>query len=318
MEEYKMIFQIIAFIFILVIGYYVYRFIIFSYRSNRLSSYTIKNKKKDIVWGFIDNLTKKLSRFNFFKKMTEKYEKYINNKSKYNSSHILTLKVVTGIILVLIYLFDCMLYKLSVNIIVLIIMYILGYYLIDYLLNIEYRSKVARMDNNITRVMIVMNNNYRVNKNHKEVIDRVIEEIDEPLKSEFVKVRTDLNKGIDISSALYRMYERTGLEKILLISELLGLNVKYGISIIDICDTLEKNITKKEKRDYYLLRLKKTNKLVIILLAIIPLFVIGLLMIMNYDLMSLFSDRKIFVMIGEVMIYLLYLFVMLSMIRGEV
>ena len=197
-------------------------------------------------------------------------------------------------------------------------MYILGYYLIDYLLNIEYRSKVARMDNNITRVMIVMNNNYRVNKNHKEVIDRVIEEIDEPLKSEFVKVRTDLNKGIDISSALYRMYERTGLEKILLISELLGLNVKYGISIIDICDTLEKNITKKEKRDYYLLRLKNTNKLVIILLAIIPLFVIGLLMIMNYDLMSLFLDRKIFVMIGEVMIYLLYLFVMLSMIRGEV
>ena len=47
MEEYKMIFQVIAFIFILVLVYYVYRFIIYSYRNNRLSSYTIKNKAKD-------------------------------------------------------------------------------------------------------------------------------------------------------------------------------------------------------------------------------------------------------------------------------
>ena len=318
MEEYKMIFQVIAFIFILIMVYYGYRFIIYSYRNNRLSSYTIKNKKKDIFFDFIDKISKKMSKYNFYKNRVNKYDKYFNNKNKFNSSHIITLKILMSIILILIYIFDCMIYKLNINLIILIIMGIIGYNIIDIILSIEYNNKVIKMDNNLTRVMIVMNNNYRVNKNHKEVMERIIEEIDEPLKSEFIKVKTDLIKGIDISSALYRMYERTNLEKILFISELLGLNVKYGISIIDICNTLEKSITKQEKRDFYVLRLNNTNKLIIFLLAFIPLFVVGLLMIMNYEfIMTILLAKYLFLIFGELVLYLFYLFIMLSMIRGE-
>ena len=318
MEEYKMIFQVIAFIFILIMVYYGYRFIIYSYRNNRLSSYTIKNKKKDIFFDFIDKISKKMSKYNFYKNRVNKYDKYFNNKNKFNSSHIITLKILMSIILILIYIFDCMIYKLNINLIIFIIMGIIGYNIIDIILSVEYNNKVIKMDNNLTRVMIVMNNNYRVNKNHKEVMERIIEEIDEPLKSEFIKVKTDLIKGIDISSALYRMYERTNLEKILFISELLGLNVKYGISIIDICNTLEKSITKQEKRDFYVLRLNNTNKLVIFLLAFIPLFVVGLLMIMNYEfIMTILLAKYLFLIFGELVLYLFYLFIMLSMIRGE-
>lgn len=318
MEEYKMIFQVIAFIFILIMVYYGYRFIIYSYRNNRLSSYTIKNKKKDIFFDFIDKISKKMLKYNFYKNRVNKYDKYFNNKNKFNSSHIITLKILMSIILILIYIFDCMIYKLNINLIILIIMGIIGYNIIDIILSIEYNNKVIKMDNNLTRVMIVMNNNYRVNKNHKEVMERIIEEIDEPLKSEFIKVKTDLIKGIDISSALYRMYERTNLEKILFISELLGLNVKYGISIIDICNTLEKSITKQEKRDFYVLRLNNTNKLIIFLLAFIPLFVVGLLMIMNYEfIMTILLSKYLFLIFGELVLYLFYLFIMLSMIRGE-
>lgn len=318
MEEYKMIFQVIAFIFILIMVYYGYRFIIYSYRNNRLSSYTIKNKKKDIFFSFIDKISKKMLKYNFYKNRVNKYDKYFNNKNKYNSSHIITLKILMSIILIIIYIFDCMIYKLNINLIIFIIMGIIGYNIIDIILSIEYNNKVIKMDNNLTRVMIVMNNNYRVNKNHKEVMERIIEEIDEPLKSEFIKVKTDLIKGIDISSALYRMYERTNLEKILFISELLGLNVKYGISIIDICNTLEKSITKQEKRDFYVLRLNNTNKLIIFLLAFIPLFVVGLLMIMNYEfIMTILLSKYLFLIFGELVLYLFYLFIMLSMIRGE-
>ena len=174
------------------------------------------------------------------------------------------------------------------------------------------------MDNNLTKVMIVMNNGYRVNKNHREVIDAIIEEVREPLKSEFKIVRNDLSKGLDISNSLFRMYERTGIEKVLYMSELLGLNVKYGISIIDICDALEKIICKKEKREFYLLRLKNTNKLVISLLAIIPLFVVGLLIIMNYDLFLMLELNKIIIItLGELFIYIVYMFVILSVFRRE-
>ncbi len=318
MEEYKMIFQIIAFIFIIVLVYYLYRYIILFYRSNRLDSYVIKGKKKDRIFRFIDNVSKRFANLEFYKKRIPKYEKYFYKKNKYNESHIITLKLMTGIILALVYIFECMLYKLNLNLLILIVMYIIGYFIIDIILSIEYNSRVIKMDNNLTRVMIIMNNNYSVNRNHKEVIDSVIEEIGEPLKSEFLLVKNDLDKGLDISSALHRMYERTNLEKVLYMSELLGLNVRYGISITEICNKLEKDITSREKRDFYLLRLRNTNKLVVLLLAIIPLFVIGLLMIMNYDFIMLLKfDNKIFLILGELMVYIIYLFIMLTMIRGE-
>ncbi len=318
MEEYKMIFQVIAFIFILVLVYYVYRFIIYSYRNNRLSSYTIKNKAKDPVFGFVDSIARKLMKIDCYKNKSKKYEKYLRSNSRYNGFHIFAFKFITGALLSIIYVFDCVLYKLNLNLLIMAIMYIFGYCVIDIILNIEYSNKVFKMDNNITKVMIIMNNNYKVSKNHKEVMERVVEEIDEPLKGEFVKVRKDLNHGIDISNALFRMYERTKIDKILYISELLGLNVKYGISIVDICGTLEKNIAKREKRENYLMRLNNTNKLIIILLALIPVFVIGLLIIMNYDLIMVLANKKTVILIAlEVFVYFLYLFVMTSMIRGE-
>ena len=318
MEEYKIMFQIIAFVFIFILVYYLYRYIIYIFRAHRLKSYTIKNTKKNYVYSNIDKITKKFVNLNFYQKRKNRYDKYLTNNTLYNSSHILTLKLFTGFLLILVYLFECMLYKLNLNLFIAIILYLVGYYIIDIILYFEYSNKVLKMDNNLTKVMIIMNNGYRVNKNHREVVDAIIEEVREPLKSEFKIVRNDLSKGLDISNSLFRMYERTGIEKVLYMSELLGLNVKYGISIIDICDALEKIICKKEKREFYLLRLKNTNKLVISLLAIIPLFVVGLLIIMNYDFFLMLELNKIIIItLGELFIYIFYMFVILSVFRRE-
>ena len=131
---------------------------------------------------------------------------------------------------------------------------------------------MSTINYNISKITIIMNNNYRLNKNHQEVVEKIIKELDGPLVNEFKIVKNDLNKGLDIAYALKRMYERTKLDKILYISELLSLNVKYGINIIDICDRLENDITNHEKTDFYLLRLQNTNRLIVGILAIFPLF----------------------------------------------
>ena len=192
MEEYKIMFQIIAFVFIFILVYYLYRYIIYIFRAHRFKSYTIKNTKKNYVYSNIDKITKKFVNLNFYQKRKNRYDKYLTSNTVYNSSHILTLKLFTGVLLVLVYLFECMLYKLNLNLFIAIILYLVGYYIIDIILYFEYSNKVLKMDNNLTKVMIIMNNGYRVNKNHREVIDAIIEEVREPLKSEFSEVFTKL------------------------------------------------------------------------------------------------------------------------------
>ncbi len=319
MEFYKLIFQILAFVIIIYIIYFLYKYILYAYKNKRLERYTINPKNTNSLNNKIDKITKKLSKnSNFYLKRKDKYDKYLLDNKDITSYHIITLKLFTGIIIGLIYIFECMLYKLNLNILILIIMYIVGYYLIDIILELEYSKKLSSMDNNISRIMIIMNNNYRLNKNHQEVIDKIIKELDGPIKNEFKIVKKDLNNGLDISYALKRMYDRTNLSKILYISELLSLNIKYGINIIDICDTLERDITNREKTDFYLLKLKNTNMLLTSVLAILPLFLFLILYMLNPEIIrTLLVEKNYIVIIIELILYLSYLLSISYIVRRD-
>ena len=313
MEFYKNVFQLLAFLIIIIIIYWLYRYIIYAYRTRRLDDFSLKpyNKKKNNILNRITNV---LSNSRFYQKRKNKYDKYLldNDISTYN---IITLKIITGLVFSIVYLFDCFLYKLNINLLILVIIYYLGYLLIDVLLKLEYSKNLSMMNYNISKVIIIMNNNYHLNKNHQEVIDRVIKELDGPLKNEFKLVKNDLNKGLDISNALYRMYERTKLDKILYLSELLALNIKYGISITEICNILERDINKREKMDFYLNKLNNTNRLIIVLVAILPIVLGVALYLLNPNI--LITKNNYIVYIIEIVIYLSYLLSISFIVRRD-
>ncbi len=318
MEEFKMVFQIIAFIFIIILIYYFYRYIIYVYRAKRINSFTIRGKNSNGIYNIIYKITRKLDNTGFYKKRNNKYDKYLGN-SVYNNEDIITSKIVLGLMFGFIYLFECSLYKLNLNLLIVVVMYLIGYYLIDFIFGINYKRKVLYMNINISKVMIVMNNCYEVNRSHKEVVNSIINEIGDPLKEEFKVVRQDLDRGLDISTSLYRMYERTKISKILYIAELLGLNIRYGISIKDICSVLERDIVDREKIDHYLIRLNNTNKLVVLLLANIPIFVVGLTMMMGVEyIIALCGKKLVYLIIGESIIYIVYLLFIYSLVRRDV
>lgn len=308
--EYKVILQGFAIIFIIILLYYSYRYILYSFRKKRLDDYSINSKDNNIILSTINTISKKLENTKYYKKRINKYNKYLIN-SNFTNNNIITIKLLISIILVIIYLFECMICKITINIFILIIIFIIGYYIIDIILKIEYSNSLNKINTNISKIIIIMNNSYHINRNHKEVIEDIIEELDGYLKREFIIVKNDLDKGLDISNALYKMYERTNIDKILYISELLGLNVKYGISIIDITNRLEKDITNREKTDYYLLKLRNTNSLLFIVLSILPIFASLIIILLNYDILSLFNRTLIII---EVLLYLLYLSI-LSIVR---
>ncbi len=315
MEIYKNIFQILAFIVTIFIIYYLYRYIIYAYRTRRLDDFSLKPNNKNNNYSLLDRITNPFINTKFYLKRKNKYDKYLLDNKDISSNHIVSLKIITGIIFGLIYLFDCFLYKLNINLLILIIVYYIGYLLIDILLKFEYDKNIAMMNYNISKIIIVMNNNYHLNKNHQEVIDKVIKELDGPLKNEFKLVKNDLNKGLDISNALYRMYERTRLDKILYLSELLALNIKYGISITEICNTLERDINKREKMDFYLNKLNNTNRLIIALLTILPL-VLGIsLYLLNPDIIITKNNYIIYII--EIVIYLSYLLSISFIVRRD-
>ena len=100
MEEYKIMFQIIAFVFIFILVYYLYRYIIYIFRAHRLKSYTIKNTKKNYVYSNIDKITKKFVNLNFYQKRKNRYDKYLINNTLYNSIYNFSMVFINSISIV--------------------------------------------------------------------------------------------------------------------------------------------------------------------------------------------------------------------------
>ena len=122
MEFYKNVFQLLAFLIIIIIIYWLYRYIIYAYRTRRLDDFSLKpyNKKKNNILNRITNV---LSNSRFYQKRKNKYDKYLldNDISTYN---VITLKIITGLVFSIVYLFDCFLYKLNINLLILVIIYL--------------------------------------------------------------------------------------------------------------------------------------------------------------------------------------------------
>ena len=313
MNEYKIILHGMLIIIGVVLLYYGYRYLIYLFRKKRLVLYSIKSTNNNIIFNFINIITNKLVITKYYKKRINKYDIYLDSDSNIKSKHILTIRFIVAILFALLYIGECLLFKYKINVFVVIGCFIVGIILVDLFLILRYKSKLSIFDNNITRIMIIMNNGYHINKNHKEVVLDIIEELDGPLKKELEVVSSDLDKGLDISSAFYKMYERTKDRKILYIARLLNLNVKYGISIVDICDRLEKDINNREKKENYIVRLDNTSKLMFLVLCLLPIVSFIIMLMLNISIISILSNSLIFV---EVVLYIVYVLIIHEILRG--
>lgn len=324
MEKYKVLLQLCVILSILFLIYLFYKFILSLIKKNRLSYYSINLEKEEyaedsFIVSVICRFGKFLKSLVVFNGLGRIYDRYIDSDSRFkNGMDYVSLKILLGFLLVILYLLISFLYKNSIMTLIIVVTFILGFVLPDFYC-FYLKTKFNKLnDKDILKAIIIMNNSYKVNRSNKQVIEDVISRCDGQIQNEFKKVLNDINLGMTLEEAIKRIYIRTGNKTFLDISIMISLNSKIGADKVDIINDIEKRLVDEEKFYNELYVAKSINKIAVIVFGILPLLFITYLISFNKDYINLLvQGRGVLIILILAIIYLLYILIICRIARGR-
>lgn len=317
----KFILYIVAILLIIATIYILYKLLLSFSRTKRIELFSIDNKEdfslEQSIYKTINNISKILKQLIVFNPIANTYEKYINKNSKIKEGmDIFTIKLLITLLFIIIYIFSIGINKQDFNTIIMLVFMIIGFISPDIYYQIKHKIHKETIDDQILRVIIIMNNCFKANKSMEQAINDVIERLNGPIELEFRKVLYDTKIGFTPSEAMMRMYQRTNIETIRTISLELALINKSGANIINIFEQLEKDIIEDRKLKLELNNIRKVNSFFYLIFMILPIIIFIVLIITNTEYLKLFSTKYgSLLAIAEVIIYSMYLYIIAKMIR---
>ena len=322
MDKYTVALQILAWLFIGYIVYLVIRYIKSLSRLNRLSYYSLnlENKKdKGLINNIIFKTSKALESLVIFNDLARTYDKYIYSDSRLRKGiDYVSIKILLGLLFIFVDILINALYRIEFSSLLILISFILGFIIPDFYCLFNKNKRVHILNKNLLSAIIIMNNSYKANESTEQAIKSVIDRTEGAVSVEFMKVLNDIKLGIDISESFNRMYERTHLSVIKYMSSVLGLVNKSGIDIIDAFSNIEKKLLEIEKFNNELIVLRDTNRLSVLLFSILPLVFLVTVVAYNTEYIKILMNvNGIFIILIMLISYMLYLFIIKRIIRGD-
>ncbi len=322
MDKYQIAFQILAILCLCYLGYLFIKLIVAQIKKNRLLEFSLDidntDKQKSLIFKIIYNFSSFLDSLVIFNMFAKTYDKYIYDDSRLKKGmNYIAIKVLLGLTLILLYLFMMVLYRDTFSSLILILCFIIGFIIPDFYCLLIKRKRNNILNKNILGAIIIMSNSYKANGSTEQAILDVINRTDNEVSYEFKKVLNDINIGIDVSEAFYRMYLRCNNLSIKYISNVLKLVNKSEVSLIDAFNVIENKLIEKEKFNNEVKMLKTGNKVALLLFAFLPFIFIISIIIYNESYMNLFIGYLGTILLAIILImYLFYLLVIHRIYRG--
>lgn len=322
MNEYSLILQVCAILFLIFLGYLFVKYIVAIIKLRRISSFSLKVKEdeeKFLLFRIIFKFSKFLNSLVIFNQFSKTYDKYIFEDSRLKKGmDYVSLKVLFGMLFISLYIFISLLCNDNLSSLIILLCFIIGFLIPDFYCLFKEFKRFRILDKNILGAVIIMNNSYRANGSTEQAINDVIKRCDNRVGFEFKKVLNDIKLGIDISEAFYRMYNRVHLESVLYISRMLSLVNKSGVNIIEVFDAIEKRLLNEEKFKEEISSINEVNKISFLLFCVFPLVFLLSVIIFNGDYVNLLlGEIGIFIILIILILYLLYLFIIYRIYRGD-
>lgn len=323
MDKYKLVLQIFAILFICYLGYLLIKLINALRKKNRLTDFSLninnENDEKSIIFQFIYKFSYFLKSLVIFNSYAKTYDKYIYDDSRLKKGmDYISLKVILGICLIILYLFMTILYNDVFYSWMLLVCFVIGFIIPDFYCLIIRKKRNKILNRNILGAVIIMNNSFKANESTEQAIMSVIDRVDGKVAFEFKRVLNDINMGISINEAFLRMYKRVGSSSLLYISRVLELVNKSGISVVDAFYVIEKQLIEDEKINNEILLINKTNRFSLLVFMLLPLIFISSLILYSKAYIEVFTGYIGSVILSIILImYLFYLIIIHHIYRGD-
>lgn len=260
----------------------------------RFSKYTINSSKNKSISlfdnlynqyiDFVNKLSTFLSKSEFIKKSSKRYEKYTNSiELDEDVMNIISKKVIVGFIYIIVVVLIELVQSKLVNSLQMFISFVVGFYTLDIIYYFKYLNYRKKIENDLLEAITIMNNAFKSGMSITQSIDLVSNELTGPISNEFKKISMEISLGLDIEIAFKRFSERINSDEALYLTASLSVLNKTGGNIIKVFNSIEKNMFNRRKLDNELKSLTSSSKLIMYVLMIVPLAFILLIGVLNKD-----------------------------------
>ena len=159
-------------------------------------------------------ISKLLKKSVFISKYGNKYNKYISyeERNKKEGIDTVSIKIVIALGGVLCAVFSQAIHQIPISFNIYLIIFLIVYIIPDIVLNIIYKQKRKRIESDLLKAIIIMNNAFRSGKNIMQATAIVMNDLDGPIQDEFKKIYLDITYGLGLDVVFNRFYERVKLD----------------------------------------------------------------------------------------------------------
>jgi tight adherence protein B len=298
------------------------RFKPFSLTSNNINEISIFDKIINILWKITKKISKLLDKSNFAKKYSKSYEKYISYEEKdyKDSIDYISIKTLISLIFIIISSIIMLLKTNKIMFLGLLLSFLIGFFIPDIYLKLTFMKKRKRIEEDLSKAIIIMNNSFKAGRNIMQAINAVKTTLDGPIADEFKKIYLDITYGLSLEVVFNRFYERVRLDDAKYIASSLTLLNKTGGNIVKVFDTIEKSIYDKKKLRNELNSLTASSVFVFRVLILLPFIFTLFISILNPSYFEpLFSTTiGIFMLSIIIILYILYIIVIKKVLKVKI
>ena len=298
----------------------------------RLSSFAItSNKDYEVsffdkagfyVWKLIRFTSKLLKKSTVLRKYAEKYEKFIpyEQRSKKEGMDYVTIKFGCAFVVFILGIITLIMHYDNFDFMILLVILILVFFLPDLFLNLRFNQKRKRIEEDLLKAIIIMNNAFSSGKSIIQAIEMVKVELDGPIEDEFEKIYLDISYGLSLDVVFTRFYERVKLEDAKYITTCLTLLNKTGGDIVSVFSRLEKEILDKKNLRNELHSLTSSSRFVFKFLAVLPFIFVFIIFLLNPTYFyPLFTTTIGFIILVLILIlYVLYIWIIRRILEVKI
>ncbi len=254
-------------------------------------------------------LSNLLSKSKSINKYSKKYDKYVDYLDDKKPIDFISNKIFISFVFVIIYLFSRVISMTMPNAFELIIVIFIGFYVPDlYNIYLNY-TRHKQIEKDLLNAIIMLNNAFKSGRSTMQAIAIVKDEMEGPIKEEFRKMHTEISYGLSLENVFDRFAKRVNIEEISYIASSLTILNRTGGNIVKVFSSIERSLFSKKKLESELKALTSSSKAMSKILLILPIFFVGVILLLNPDYFNPLFDNTIGLTILFTMILLYCLYV---------
>ena len=289
----------------------------------RIARYSVRYNKDDGNESAFDKFWKKYIKF--VKKQRKKIRKLVPNLtriydkysvgSEYKAEDYITHKFVISILFVILTIIAMSIQGKFVTLLQLVISLIIGFYVLDIYLIINSKLTKKKIENDMLRAIIIMNNAFKSGKSTIQAVEIASKKLPKPICFEFKKIYEEMKYGLSIDTVFDRFSKRVAIEEAEYLSSSLTILNRTGGNIVAVFDSIEKTLFDKKKLKEELKNSTTVSKLVVKILLVVPIFFVLIIYLLNPDYFSPFFESTLgYLMLG----FILLMFIVYAYLLGKI